>query len=284
VDRQIVNNQHYVPKGIIKNFADKAGYIDVYDKKKQRILTHCSPKVCGRTKGERFYDGSHELLLQNGKKVYINSLQPLEQGYQRMEDDIIPMIREAAADCSLFYEKVYRQKIVLFIHSLSERTKCARKEIENTHTTTYIHFPEIFDGLNPIELSKLQHNNMQMDMQKTFRDIQDIFETYNIYPVSNKTQEPFILSDDPAGFLRHGFYEVCVPLSPTFGVLFIANGNPLNGKHAMLLDDIVHVNALGAIRYNLYQCALGESIYGKENKLKYYKTLLEKCDDFIHPA
>lgn len=287
-------NQHYVPQSYIDRFAVN-GKISVFFREDGHLLSNQNSRNYAASR--YYYDASRvelgtllrdsvQLIPEFQQLINWDDPQLIEHYFSRSEADTKELFDAVEKDPSLLDADANVARIAIFLHDLGYRNQAYRDGISKINKCTY----QALAKMNLTEDQRLyaertygqeQARNQQLhaitDIAPVLQTYQKLFGEYDLYFATAEKDACFIISDDPAFFVRFDLPEICFPLSGKHALLFRKPGAiaPIMGTDVPV-GKRISISIPNVVRYNLLQfCAASRYVFGDNHNLEQMKLLWE---------
>lgn len=246
-----VKNEHYIPRFYLKRFSvkkvKKAYVIDVFNKKCNKKLLNQNVKnfACMN----KFYDIELDKIKEqldiylnlpnidnNDKDKLVNDTQILEHYFSNVENDLKPLLDNLEQNHELIKDNIFKIKFCIFIRDLSIRTNGFREQIKKIASITLNQMKKLdikkmgkYDMTNSAdEIAKQEQIQALLSLPLQIKDGNILMNEYDFYVGVNKTNIPFIISDQPALYVFLKANEICIPISKNTAIIMLAKGDNLH--------------------------------------------------------
>ena len=286
-------NQHYVPQSYIDRFAVN-GKISVFFKKDNRILLNQNSRDSA---ANRYYYDANRVELETLLRDSVQLIPEFQQLINWDDEQLIEHYFEWSVNpmnCSTRLKRIHRcltlMQMLLVLPYFYMIWAIATRHIEmvfqKINKCTY----QALAKMNLTEDQRLyaertygqeQARNQQLhaitDIAPVLQTYQKLFGEYDLYFATAEKDACFIISDDPAFFVRLELPEICFPLSGKHALLFRKPGAiaPIIGTDVPV-GKRISISIPNVVRYNLLQfCAASRYVFGDNHNLEQMKLLWE---------
>ena len=288
-------NQHYVPQSYIDRFAEN-GKISVFFKEDGRILPNQNSRNYAANR--YYYDASRDELVtllrqlvqltpELQQHIDWNDPQLIEHYFSRSEADAKELFDAVEQDPALLDADVSVARIAIFLHDLCYRNQAYRDSISGINAITY-------QALSQMNLTEDQRRYVERtyghgqardhqlhaitNIAPVLQTYQKLFGEYDLYFATAEKDACFIISDDPAFFVRFDLPEICFPLSSKHALLFRKPDAVAQIMgYDVLVGKTISISLPNVVRYNLLQfCAASRYVFGDNHNLEQMKLLWER--------
>jgi len=286
-------NQHYIPKFLIRRFAEEKFGVCVYLILKDRILINQNPRNFAAC---RYMYNLDETELKEVLEQFIlfypqivNALDfsdPLfiEKYFSRIEGEVNQLFTRILQQDHLVLSLEDKFKLIIFLHDLAYRTKFYRETLDMIaeNSNSIINDIGKANNMTEKELKKSYFEVGTKSHIKHFFDLRSFVEfsnmilsNYEFCYAKNQGVVDFILSDNPAFQISMGMNDFCFPISPKRAIVLRCKNR--GAKMICSIPNIHHVlllNSNNVMEYNISNAAFSyEFLFGTYITLK---TTLDK--------
>ena len=290
-----VENQHYIPQFYLNRFSTNRK-ISVYFIHSNKLLQNQDARNFAAKKYYYAVQKSElESLLKEvisirpelRQQINFNNPQFIEDMLARSEDVAKRVLDAIENDPALLTDHETQAKLVIFLHDLAFRVDKYRTQIEQLNTMTVKAFAgenvpdsykrKIRTYFDPAQ-ARMQQLNAITGIHSVLQTATKLFEEYEWYFATSKGDMCFVISDDPAGGIRHNPVEICFPLSSKNAVIF----RKIDATSPLMSDDVsqgnrISVSKRNVFRFNILQrcCAL-EYMFGDTRSLQLLASICKQ--------
>lgn len=297
-------NQHYVPRMYIKRFGygtEKKPKISVLKKHEKEVMHDQNPYNFASKR--YFYDTSEAVIedvLKRDLEIfpaikeseYYRDEQLVEHAFSRVEGEYRKLLDQIEANPFSIYEDECRARFICFIHELAYRTKSFRDTMDRINCETEKFLNEVCNNMGvsedvrrrTIEEYCTPGINIQLEQVLSVKPVLDTMErlmiNYDWYIGYNDTKLDFVISDNPAQMVRHGFNDICIPVSKNRAIVM-----RVKEKGSLMLSSdepdgkIINMSTEGVMKYNVMQISMAQMyLFGTKAAINIMNDLLLRSE------